>query len=521
MKTIKFHSIIILSFLLLHNLGYAQIDVFDDEIKIRFGKVYYQTEPLTGTVYSNDEITIPNDCQCTLIAQYKNGLLDGKKLIFYQNGQLKFKGNYKNGEPIGEHFKYDKNGQIIEKHRYNNGIPVEKIFYNNGKIIKKESYKTGKLEVSQEFDEGKLIAETYYYPDKIKHLEYYPNGKIKMEGFYKNNLKNGKWIYYDQSGQKTKEEIYLDNELTGQGTYKNGKKDGIWYHYGPGKKNKIIEIYKVGNLIKTTEENSAYAIKNYNLKQGELILSTVNKISGDTIYYVWNSSINNYDAPEIQTIKKQITKLIKQRDAGTPSNLSIIRNKILSKRFEIRDVKVSYKSLQHERVSIVNNQQLKHYETEHIATVEFKIYVYTLDNHIDTIMSLKTDSQGNFVTGLLVAMASAYPQNKEAAFKRALNYLNVYKLAAKYFPAYTTIAGIKSKTAKKIKTVKTSDGYFNNIVKGAWFKVFDKKSGKFKSLIKIYKTESNYAYGKVKRDCEWLKNYLNFEPHPILKEYYP
>jgi len=50
-----------------------------------------------------------------------------------------------------------------------------------GNIYKKQSFVKGK-------PEGKWI-------------EYYQNGKKRAQGFYKNELKNGKWIYWDKDGQ--------------------------------------------------------------------------------------------------------------------------------------------------------------------------------------------------------------------------------------------------------------------------------------------------------------------------------
>ena len=522
MKTSYLKIWLILLFLPVYFSSYAQIDVFDDEIENRNGVIYYENQLLTGTVYSNDEESIPNNCQCTLKAHYKDGLADGEKVEFYKTGKLKFKGNFQNGKPIGEHLKYGPNGKIIQKNTYNNGEPIEKIYYKNDKIVQKDTYHNGQLQITQHFDNNQLTKEIRYNSDKNHVVEYFPNGKTKVDAYYKGQYKTGEWTFYNEDGQKTMKKIYNNDELIGEGAYKNEQKDGIWYQYSPDKKIKTIKIYQSGKLVKTKTENSAYAIKNYHFKSGEIILTKQNKIAGDTLYYAWNPMINPDDHSEIKRVKNAITYLIKRHADSAPSDLSFIGDKNLSYRFEIRDVKITYKNLKHQRTRTVNGTEQKYYEIEYLATVEFKIYTLPVDNNgIADIMYFSADSQGSLGSGLLTAALGAYPKNRKEAFKRMLKHINIYKFAVKYFPAYTQIATIKSQNSKKIKAIKTTGGMFNKVYKGAYYKVYDQKSGTFKALIKIYKAESNFAYGKVKKDGDWLKNYINDIPHPWMKEFYP
>ncbi len=502
--------------------SYAQIDVFDDEIENRNGITYYANQPLTGTVYSNDEEEIPNNCQCSLKAHYTNGLLDGEKLQFFKNGKLKFKGSYQNGKATGTHLKYDKNGQVIQKTSYKTGEPVESNYYDKGEVVKKDIFHNGKLEITQEFEHQKLIKQTSYYPDKIEVVEYFENGKPKVKAYYKNQHKTGQWTYYDENGQKISEKIYNHDELLGEGAYKNGKKDGVWYQYSPDKKIKTIHIYQSGKLIKTKTENSAYAIKNYNFKPGEIVLTEADKINGDTYYYAWNPMIKPADHPDIKRLKKVITNLVRRHADMTATDLSPIGDQNLSYRFEIHDASITYKTLKHQRTRTVNGTEQKYYENEHLATAEFKIYVYPVSsNDIADIMNFSASSEGNLATGILTAALGAYPKNREEALNRLLKHINIYKLAVKYFPAYTRIASIKSQNSKKIKAIKTDRGMFDKVYKGAYFRVYDEDTGTFRALIRIYKAESNFAFGKVKKDGDWLKNYIIKQPQPWLKEVYP
>ncbi len=522
MKTTYFKICLLIVTLPVYTISFAQIDVFEDEIVNKNNIIYYQNQALTGTVYSNDEEDIPNTCQCTLKAHYKNGLLDGEKMEFYKNGKLKFKGNYKNGKPTGKHLRYNQNGQIIEKSTYQNSMPVELVFFENDKIIKKEIYKNGKLETIKEFDKtGKLTAESHFNGKESKYIEYYPDGKTKIKGHYKNLLKDGTWIYYDETGQKTMEQIYLNNELIGQGKYQNGQKNGKWYQYSPDKKIKTIKIYQDGKLIDTKTENSAYTIKNYKFKQGEILLYRQNKITGDSLYYVLNPMIRPDDPEEIKQVKAIITAQIKRRVDSAPNDLNSISDKSISKRIEIHDVVINFSTIKHPRSRMVNGKEQKYYEYEAYATVDFKIFVYPIDSNIADIMYFSADSQGSLAAGLLTGIANAFPHTRDEALNKMLRHINTYKFAVKYLPAYTTIAEIKTKGSKKVKSIKTSDGYFNNILKGAYFQVYDQETGSYKSLIKIYKAESNFTFGKVRKEGDWLKNYMNEHPQPWLKEVKP
>ena len=37
--------------------------------------------------------------------------------------------------------------------------------------------------------------------EKKKFIDHFSNGKIKAKGHYKNDKKEGKWSYYDKTGQ--------------------------------------------------------------------------------------------------------------------------------------------------------------------------------------------------------------------------------------------------------------------------------------------------------------------------------
>ncbi|MCB1304640.1 MAG: toxin-antitoxin system YwqK family antitoxin [Leptospiraceae bacterium] len=106
---------------------------------------------------------------------------DGKRIVWYANGQLKAQGPY-SGDARQGHW----------------------IFYHSN----------GKKQAEGNFEKGRMVG---------TWTMYHSNGKKESEGEYKNNFKDGLWVLYDESGIKTSE-----------ATYKGGFKHGPWTEYYPG-----------------------------------------------------------------------------------------------------------------------------------------------------------------------------------------------------------------------------------------------------------------------------------------------
>lgn len=69
--------------------------------------------------------------------------------------------------------------------------------------------------------------------DLIRESNYYPNKQLQMEGGYKNNLRNGRWIYWHENGK-----------IWSEGTFKDGKSDGKRTTYFDNGKIRYIGFYK-------------------------------------------------------------------------------------------------------------------------------------------------------------------------------------------------------------------------------------------------------------------------------------
>ncbi|MEN9335882.1 MAG: hypothetical protein RLZZ500_869 [Bacteroidota bacterium] len=57
----------------------------------------------------------------------------------------------------------------------------------------------------------------------VKVTYYYENGKIQQEGFYKDGKLEGKWVSYDEQGNKVAIAEYTSGEKTGKWFFWNDK----------------------------------------------------------------------------------------------------------------------------------------------------------------------------------------------------------------------------------------------------------------------------------------------------------
>lgn len=102
----------------------AQIDATTYEVNLISNVVYKNGRPLTGTLYQ-DAPYANNACKCILEATYLEGYLNGEKIEYYENGNIKYKGHFKNGIEYGEHSLYSENGKVEEQIFYSDGFVLE------------------------------------------------------------------------------------------------------------------------------------------------------------------------------------------------------------------------------------------------------------------------------------------------------------------------------------------------------------------------------------------------------------
>lgn len=136
-------------------------------------------------------------------------------------------------------------GDFIEyTETYKDGVlEGAKTWYSeDGNIVLEETYKNSKIEGDQKayYDNGKLKSIVTYKNGRIsKMVDYAENGSILHQEEFKNGT--GKWKYFWSNGNVLEE-----------GRYKNWIKDGIWKKYREDGSIDSITEYKKGRLVETT-----------------------------------------------------------------------------------------------------------------------------------------------------------------------------------------------------------------------------------------------------------------------------
>ncbi|MEM7161347.1 MAG: hypothetical protein AAF487_02800 [Bacteroidota bacterium] len=216
--------------------------------------------------------------------EYREGMIVGKNVEFYANGNKKWEGYYKEnvvgsrrGKRDGIWMDFHENGQMMRKQTFVNGYPEGKVeeWYASGNKKFRSSYVSNPLKTKDSMLSG---AST----------EWYDNGQIKSEGVYWKGVRDGEWKEYTEEGQVTLEAFYDRSKFAGDvtkyyatgekkstGTYLLGKKDLLtgefkeWYingnrkfegNYIKGEKSGICRwFYKDGQL----QKEAVYEKDNY------------------------------------------------------------------------------------------------------------------------------------------------------------------------------------------------------------------------------------------------------------------
>jgi antitoxin component YwqK of YwqJK toxin-antitoxin module len=149
------------------------------------------------------------------LIQKKNGLFykenervpfTGAKERFYENDQLKYKGNFKDGKQVGLWKFYYDAGQLLSKGAFKNGKPDGLIeeYYENGQLRQKKNFKDGQI------------------ADQLMEL-FYEDGRLLARENYKDGLKHGIYERYDFDKRKKSDSKRLEFRCN----YKKGKLHGI------------------------------------------------------------------------------------------------------------------------------------------------------------------------------------------------------------------------------------------------------------------------------------------------------
>ncbi|MCD4772726.1 MAG: hypothetical protein K8R41_05005 [Bacteroidales bacterium] len=192
---------------------------------------------------------------------FKNGVIIGKGIItkkgerdgfwneYFDNGDTKAKGNYNKDIKTGEWKYYHKNGKLEQDGNFeDNGKLTGKWrwYYKSGRLLREEFFSEGlSNSVLSEYNEhGSIITQGEYFEGLKNGFWTYKIGDNKEEGEYIDGKRNGIWKHYFNNGKKSFEGKFIDDNPNGlhtyfwdngnkkdEGFYVMGKKDGEWVKY--------------------------------------------------------------------------------------------------------------------------------------------------------------------------------------------------------------------------------------------------------------------------------------------------
>lgn len=238
----------------------------------------------------------------TLMITYKNGMKNGLRTTiledqiitenfvddvkqglttwYYPDSTVFKTVNFKDGREDGLAKEYAEDGRVVTLTTYKKGYIVSrekinrldnegrkqglwKFFYDNGLVREEGTYRNDlKNGYFKEYDEtGKLIATSKWVDGEKQEnavelvrlnveKEYYPDGKIKVVQSYLNGVPQGVRREYDEEGNITAGYLFDHGKIVGEGIVKeDGLKDGPWKEFYPNGQLKAEGKYSKG--IKT------------------------------------------------------------------------------------------------------------------------------------------------------------------------------------------------------------------------------------------------------------------------------
>ena len=198
----------------------------------------------------------------------ETGYFEGKKHGLYknwfENGQLKKQGKYQNDNSYGRFAEWFENGQLKEQGEYRDGqyFMTNRWSSNGGQLVKDGNgswvgRNTAGLEVWKKLYADGLLSKEWNY-----EYEYFGNGELMSSKRYNNEMNDGLFATWYESGQKRSEGHWEDGKKVGkwlswhsngqlesEGSYIDDRKDGLWVSYDETGTKVSEDVYAAGELI--------------------------------------------------------------------------------------------------------------------------------------------------------------------------------------------------------------------------------------------------------------------------------
>ncbi len=151
----------------------------------------------------------------TQIDYYKKGMLHGSSITYSQfNESPTSEANYLYGKKNGVARLYYDNNKLQEESYYRDDMKdgTSKWFNKSGRTIAIYNYKMGNFDGLQKtFYENDSVQTIVTYKDNVKsgpYKELFRTGMVKTSGQYINDLQEGTWTEFDETGKAIKIQKY-------------------------------------------------------------------------------------------------------------------------------------------------------------------------------------------------------------------------------------------------------------------------------------------------------------------------
>jgi antitoxin component YwqK of YwqJK toxin-antitoxin module len=186
----------------------------------------------------------------------------------YENGALRYTGQFKDDKPVGTFQYFDETKTKTKEVRFEPDSSFATFFHTTGKVMAKGAY-VGKTKVGEWLyydEEGDLSQKESYLNGRVngRAFTYYKNQQIAREQDFVEGVKNGMCKDYFKGGKPKFDATFLDGNLDGKvthyfpngsewqrGQYKASVKDGKWLYFDENGLLLRIETFNLGKLVET------------------------------------------------------------------------------------------------------------------------------------------------------------------------------------------------------------------------------------------------------------------------------
>ncbi|MBO6282063.1 MAG: ankyrin repeat domain-containing protein [Alphaproteobacteria bacterium] len=226
--------------------------------------------PYIDDVKNGIEQILENNVMHTVA--YKNGVLDGEDVIYYENGKPQVVKSYKNGKLNGPVNYLDREGHPTKIENYVDDVKngLEQVIVDN-KTREEYHYVNGKLDGVAKFSDGKYLTEEIHYKAGKKngmHKTYKTDGSHtevnyaddlrsgEAKAFYANGQLANKAYYFNDKKNGIMEKYFDTGVLSSSESYKDDVKDGICRYFDRNGYLLTVSRYEKGTELAKIDVNT-------------------------------------------------------------------------------------------------------------------------------------------------------------------------------------------------------------------------------------------------------------------------